>query len=75
MNKIPFPLIIVFTVLVNLLIDFIEMIHISSENLLILLSNILNVSQIESGLLSINTVKNEYIGFINERLKIVNLVT
>jgi len=75
MNKIPFPLIIVFTVLVNLLIDFIEMIHISSENLLILLSNILNVSQIESGLLSINTVKNEYIGFINERLKIVSLVT
>jgi len=75
MNKIPFPLIIVFTVLVNLLIDFIEMILISSENLLILLSNILNVSQIESGLLSINTVKNEYIGFINERLKIVSLVT
>ena len=75
MNKIPFLLIIVFTVLVNLLIDFIEMIHISSENLLILLSNILNVSQIESGLLSINTVKNEYIGFINERLKIVSLVT
>jgi signal transduction histidine kinase len=54
--------------------DLIELTHKSSENLLALLSKILDISKIESGIISINLLKYDYVNFIEERVKQMSIV-
>jgi signal transduction histidine kinase len=54
---------------------FIDIIHQSSGNLIILLNNILDISKIESGKIIINTASADYICFVEERLAFFQLIT
>lgn len=54
--------------------DLIEIMHKTSENLLSLLGKILDISKIESGIISINLLKSDYIRFIEERVQLMSFV-
>jgi signal transduction histidine kinase len=54
--------------------EFIEIIHKSSENLLALLGNILDISKIEAGIITIKLKYQDYINFIKERIDLFKYI-
>ncbi len=54
--------------------DFIQMIFKSSKTLIMLLTDILDISKIESGIVVLHPLKNEYISFITERIKLIQVI-
>jgi signal transduction histidine kinase len=54
--------------------EFVDIIHNASQNLLTLLSNLLNISRIEAGTVTLQPISIEYIAFVEERLKLLKYI-